>query len=138
HPNVVSVIDCGVDDGECFIAMEYVDGVDLRSAMLAHGGPLWPALTSALIADACAGLHHAHQAGVVHRDVSPDNIMVDRKGRVRLLDFGVARAESTELTTLSGMRKGKARYMAPEYLQRHEATPQSDVYAMGLTLQELL
>src|SRR5262249_54527627 len=75
---------------------------------------------------------------VVHRDIAPDNIMVDVGGRVRLVDFGVARADTNEVTTQTGLRKGKARYMSPEYLLEHEATPKSDVYAMGATLWELV
>lgn len=146
HPNIVRVFDGGELDGDWYLAMEYIDGIDLRNAIEAHGGPLWPALAAKLVADGCAGLHYAHTLKdphgkplkVVHRDVAPDNLMVDRKGQVRLVDFGIARAESTEVTTRTGMRKGKVRYMAPEYLRDHHADACSDVYSMGATLFELV
>ncbi len=146
HPNVVRVLDQGNVDDDWYLVLELIDGLDLRTSMDLHSGPLKPSFAAALIADACAGLHYAHTLtnlngellNVVHRDVSPDNIMVDVEGRVRLVDFGIARADISEVTTQTGLRKGKARYMSPEYLLDHEATPKSDVYAMGATLWELV
>lgn len=146
HPNVVRVLDWGQLGTDWFLVMELIDGLDLRTCIDLHGGPLLPPLAAALIADACAGLHYAHTLStvtgqplnIVHRDVAPDNIMVDVEGHVRLLDFGIARADFSEVTTQTGLRKGKARYMSPEYLLDHEATPKSDVYAMGATLWELV
>lgn len=146
HPNIVRVFDGGRVGDDWFLAMEYIDGIDLRNALEAHGGPLWPAIAAVLVADACVGLQYAHtlkdKAGkplkVVHRDISPDNLMVDRTGRVRLVDFGIARAETTEATTQTGLRKGKVRYMAPEYVNEHRADACSDVYAMGAALFELV
>lgn len=146
HPNIVRVLDSGQNDEDWFIVMELIDGLDLRACLEMHGGPLLPALAAALIADACAGLHYAHTLtkvtgeplNIVHRDVAPDNLMVDVDGRVRLVDFGIARADFSEVTTQTGLRKGKARYMSPEYLLDHEATPKSDVYAMAATLWELV
>jgi serine/threonine-protein kinase len=146
HPNIVRLCDAGQVDGDWYLAMEYVEGIDLKSAIAAHGGPLWPAMAAALVADACRGLEYAHtlkgdsgkQLNLVHRDISPDNLMVDRKGHVRLLDFGIARSEDTETTTLTGLRKGKLRYMAPEYALSHVANAQTDVYSMGATLYELV
>lgn len=146
HPNIVRLCDAGQVAGDWYLAMEYVEGIDLRSAIDAHGGPLWPAMAASLVADACKALEYAHTLkgdsgkplNLVHRDISPDNLMVDRKGRVRLLDFGIARSEETETTTLTGLRKGKLRYMAPEYVLDHSVTAQIDVYAMGATLFELV
>jgi serine/threonine-protein kinase len=146
HPNIVHVVDVGQAEGVWYIAMEYVDGIDLRGAIVAHEGPLLPSLAMSLVADACAGLHYAHTLKsaerrplkIVHRDVAPDNLMVDRSGVVRLCDFGIARAETTEATTRTGLRKGKVRYMAPEYLRDHHADPCTDVYSMGATLFELV
>lgn len=146
HPNIVRVFDSGQVEDDWFMAMEYVDGIDLRSAIVSHGGPLWPAMAASLFADAAAGLHAAHSLkgptgaplNLVHRDISPDNLMVDRNGRVRVLDFGVARAEDTEHTTLTGSRKGKVRYMAPEYLVDHRANASTDVYALGASLFEVV
>lgn len=146
HPNIVRVFDGGRVGDDWFLAMEFIDGIDLRNAIEMHGGPLWPAIAAALVADACIGLQYAHtlkdKAGkplkIVHRDISPDNLMVDRHGRVRLVDFGIARAETTEATTQTGLRKGKVRYMAPEYVNDHHADARSDVYSMGATLFELV
>lgn len=146
HPNIVRVFEAGQVDDDWFMTMEYVDGIDLRSAIVAHGGPLWPAMAASLFADAAAGLHAAHSLkspsgallNLVHRDISPDNLMVDRRGRVRVLDFGVARAADTEHTTLTGSRKGKVRYMAPEYLVDHKASAATDVYALGASLFEVV
>lgn len=146
HPNLVRIFESGQVDGSWYIAMEYVEGLDLRSAIEAHGGPLWPSMAAALLVDACRGLEYAHTLknehgralNLVHRDISPDNLMVDRTGVVRLLDFGIARGDETETTTLTGQRKGKLRYMAPEYVLGHVATPASDVYSMGATLFELV
>jgi serine/threonine protein kinase len=103
-------------------------------------------MAASLVADACKALEYAHTLkgdsgkplNLVHRDISPDNLMVDRKGHVRLLDFGIARSEETETTTLTGLRKGKLRYMAPEYVLDHAVNAQIDVYAMGATLFELV
>lgn len=145
HPNVVSVFDSGRVGDDYFMAMEFIDGLNLRSCLDAHGGPLWPAFAAALVAEACVGLEYAHTLEdehgqplqLVHRDIAPDNLMVSRLGRVKLVDFGIARATLTESTTKTGTRKGKIRYMAPEYMREHLADPSTDVYAMGATLFEL-
>jgi serine/threonine-protein kinase len=141
----VRVFDSGHFDGDYFMAMEYVDGLDLRRCIAGHGGPLWPSFAATLVADACVGLEYAHRfadasgraLNIVHRDISPDNVMVDGEGQVKLVDFGIARGANTEVTTMTGLRKGKLRYMAPEYLLEHLANPKTDVYSMGLTLFEL-
>ena len=156
HPNVVRVFESGILPGgagqhdfpedQYFIAMEYVEGLDLRRCVEAAGGPLAPAVAASIVADACAGLHHAHTmvdaAGallnLVHRDIAPDNLIVDVKGHALLVDFGIARATISEATTKVGERKGKLRYMAPEYATGDDATPASDVYSMGATLFELV
>jgi len=118
HPNIVVVYDFGDHDGRPFMAMEYIDGETLRQR-LARTPPLKIALGLALVEDLCAGLANAHDAGIVHRDIKPDNIMVDRQGVVKLLDFGIARsahAESTHQMTQPGMIMGTYNYMSPEQL----------------------
>jgi len=147
HPNVVHVFDGGVFEDDFFMAMEFIDGLDLRTCVDVHGGPLWPAMAVALVAQACVGLHYAHSLktltgkplNLVHRDISPDNLMVDRSGQVKVVDFGIARAVTTQNTTFTGFRKGKIRYMAPEYMdEQHIADACTDVYALGVTLWELV
>lgn len=155
HPNIVAVYETRClpggehedDDGEdqYYIAMEYIDGLDLRNCLAAADGPLAPGLSAAVIAEACRGLAYAHalsgengaSLNLVHRDIAPDNLLVDRKGRVKIVDFGIARATISEATTKIGERQGKLRYMAPEYMSGEDATPRSDVYSMGATLFEV-
>jgi serine/threonine-protein kinase len=155
HPNIVAVYETRClpggahedDHGEdqYYIAMEYIDGLDLRNCLAASGGPLAPGLSAAIVAEACRGLAYAHalkgadgaSLNLVHRDIAPDNLLVDRKGRVKIVDFGIARATISEATTKIGERQGKLRYMAPEYMSGEDATPRSDVYSMGATLFEL-
>jgi serine/threonine protein kinase len=145
HPNLIELYEVGTVDGEHFMAMEYVDGLHLRQCVEANQGPLPPVLAATIIAEACAGLAYAHNLTddsgqplhLVHRDIAPDNVMVDRSGCVKLVDFGIARTTNTDLTTKAGDRRGKIRYVSPEYLLGAEATPCSDVYSMGGTLFEL-
>ncbi len=145
HPNIARLLDSGKVGEAYFVATEYVDGLDLRSCLEAHGGPLPPRIVAALLADACRGLEHAHSArasdgrslAVVHCNVAPDNVLLDRQGRARLVDFGIARAEDTQLSPRTGLRARRVRYMAPEYVDGQHADERTDVYAMGATLFEL-
>ncbi|MBK7865443.1 MAG: serine/threonine protein kinase [Archangiaceae bacterium] len=148
HPNLVHLFELGEADGTFYQAMEYVHG---RSARALHhelmrvGRPLDPLLAAHLGAQVLHGLHHAHtlllpdgsNAAIVHRDVSADNVLVAADGQVKLLDFGVAKALADE-GTRSGTIKGKWRYTAPEIFLGHPATPQSDLYGVGVMLYELL
>ena len=145
HPNLIELYEVGAVGDEHFMAMEYVDGLHLRQCIEANRGPLSPVLAATMIAEACAGLAYAHdltdESGqplhLVHRDIAPDNVMVDCSGCVKLVDFGIARTTNTDLTTKAGDRRGKVRYVSPEYILGAEATPRSDVYSMGATLFEL-
>ncbi|MBI5543515.1 MAG: protein kinase [Deltaproteobacteria bacterium] len=142
HRNVVRLIDGGRIGDTYFLTMEYVDGLTLRDSLLANGAALQPALAVELIAQACAGLAHAHGVRdedgkpmrMVHRDISPDNLMVDHTGAVRVLDFGIARAACSLATTQVSVRRGKVRFCAPEYLEDGVVDPRIDVYSMGATL----
>jgi len=148
HQNVAQVFEVGEDAGIHYLAMEYVHGQDLR-ALLAKAGsqgtriPLELALTT--VAGAAAGLHHAHERrapdgsalGIVHRDVSPSNIMVGYDGAVKLLDFGIAKAASRSVETQSGIIKGKFAYMAPEQCRGREVDRRSDVFSLGIILYEI-
>ncbi len=131
HPNVCRLYDLVELDGHHFIAMEYVDGEDLAS-LLRRIGRLPGDKALALARDICAGLAAAHDRGVVHRDLKPANVMIDGAGSARITDFGLA--------ALAGDARGFAGtplYMAPEQLAGGEATPRSDIYALGLVLYEL-
>lgn len=137
HPNVVQVFDAGEDDGGLYIVMEYVAGRTLADE-LAADGPLPPDRAVRLILQACAGLAHAHEAGLVHRDVKPHNLLVRPDGTLKVADFGIARAVEAAPLTEIGTVLGTAAYLAPEQAAGEEATAASDVYALGAVLYEAL
>src|SRR5208282_1393943 len=149
HPNVVHAFDFGDIDGELFLAMEYVEGETLsaivRTARERSPGGIPPALVASLIADACEGLHAAHELrdpqtgallNVIHRDVSPHNVMVSYEGHVKLLDFGVAKMDSVDPLTRTGEVKGKTAYMSPEQAMGESLDRRSDLYSLGAVLYE--
>jgi serine/threonine-protein kinase len=154
HPNIVQVYDTGVDNDRHYIVMEYVEGRSCAQLLQARG-PLGAEASVEVGAQACAGLEYAHRQGIIHRDVKPGNLMViggpaGRRGRgsghdpptgemtVKLTDFGIARAaEQTRLTQV-GSVVGTAAYLAPEQARGEEATPASDVYALGVVIYQLL
>lgn len=148
HPNVVQPLDFLVDGDELFVVMEYVHGVALSQLIAAtsRGAPIaWP-VTSAIFSDVLSGLHAAHEAsdemgralGVVHRDVSPQNILVGVDGIARLADFGIAKVMRREEQTEAGTVKGKLAYMPPEQLRGLPLTRQADVFSAGAVLAEAL
>ena len=135
HPNVCRVYDIGEATGELYLSMEYVDGEDL-AGLLKRIGRL-PADKGLDIArKLCAGLAAAHARGVLHRDLKPGNIMIDSRGEVRIMDFGLAAVAEQQLDA-ADVRSGTPAYMAPEQLEGREATTRSDIYALGLVLYEL-
>ncbi len=149
HPNVVATLDALAEGGELLLVMEYVAGeslAGLRRAAAKRGRRIPIAVAVRVAADALYGLHAAHAAngpdgeplGIVHRDVSPQNVLVGTDGLARVLDFGIAKATSVAQTTRSGGLKGKIRYMAPEQLREEPVTPRTDVYALSVVLWELL
>jgi serine/threonine-protein kinase len=150
HPNVVPVLDVVVESNEVILVQEYVHGVPLDRLMRgwhARGeGPMPLGIAVAIIGGVLAGLHAAHETkdelerplDIVHRDVSPQNIMVSVDGIPRLLDFGIARAQSNAHVTREGLFKGKVAYMAPEQLKAEGVTRQADLYAAGVVFWELL
>ena len=140
HPNIVVVFDFGEHEGRPFMAMEYIDGETL-SRRLSRTPPLKLALGLAIVEDLCAGLASAHDAGIVHRDIKPDNIMMDRQGVLKLLDFGIARnahAESTHQMTQPGMIMGTYNYMSPEQLLGEMVDKRSDIFAVGAVLYQVI
>jgi serine/threonine-protein kinase len=149
HPNVVSMLDIVSKEGEAFLVMDYVEGVSLASlvrACAAIDEPVPPPVAAAIVAQALHGLHAAHEArnesgemlNLVHRDVSPHNVLVGVDGVARVADFGVAKAIGRQQTTRDGSIKGKLGYMAPEQLAGRAVTRKADVFAAGVVLWELL
>ncbi|HYX86103.1 MAG TPA: serine/threonine-protein kinase [Gaiellales bacterium] len=137
HPNIVPLFDAGEHDGRPFIVMEYVKGETLADT-LAREGRLPPDRVVDIGRQCCAGLAFAHDAGLVHRDVKPQNLLVTRDGVVKIADFGVAWALDQTRLTLTGSIVGTARYLAPEQTGGDQITPAADVYALGVVLYELL
>jgi serine/threonine-protein kinase len=134
HPNVCRVYDIGQMDGMPYISMEYVDGEDLSSLLTRIGRlPADKAIEAAR--KLCAGLAAAHDRGVIHRDLKPQNIMINKRGEVVIMDFGLA-AVAAQLTGQES-RNGTPAYMSPEQLKGAEVTARSDIYALGLVLYEL-
>jgi serine/threonine-protein kinase len=146
HPNIVDVLDFGQLEGRYFIAMEYVPGLSLRVAhrrMVAAGGRLPILATLHILRDVCEALHHMHELadssgplGLLHRDLSPDNIILSTSGTAKLIDFGAARA--TARTPPSRLFVGKYRYAAPERIRHAGEDCRSDVYSVGVILYECL
>ncbi|MFY0564257.1 protein kinase domain-containing protein [Archangium lansingense] len=150
HPNIVQIFDFGESEGSYFLAMEYIDGPSLRTLIkraAAQGKPLPPEVCARIISLACEGLAFAHDftdpetgeaQGLIHRDVSPDNILLSRQGAVKVVDFGIAKATGQSRKTESGVVKGKLPYMPPEQLRAKPLDRRADVYALGVVLYELL
>src|SRR4051812_10151966 len=137
HPNVVRVYDFGHDpDGRPFIVMEYLEGGSLAEA-LARDGALTPARVVAVARDCCAGLAYAHAAGLVHRDLKPQNLLLDLDGCVKIADFGIARTLDGTSLTLTGSVLGTAGYLAPEQAGGAQVTAAADIYGLGVTLHQL-
>ncbi len=149
HPNVVQIFDFGQTDGLYYIAMEFIDGPNLRALNKAARetvGPISLPLCARIISLAAEGLGYAHdlknQQGqvmnLVHRDISPDNVLVSRTGGVKVVDFGIAKASTQPHLTKSGVIKGKLAYMPPEQLAREPLDRRADIFALGVVLYELV
>lgn len=137
HPNVVAVFDTGEEDGQPYIVLEYVEGVTLAEEV--HRRRTLPADEVAELGrQACAGLAHAHAAGLVHRDVKPHNLLLRSDGVLKVADFGIARGGAGHTLTQAGTLLGTAAYIAPEVVRGERATAASDLYGLGAVLYELL
>jgi serine/threonine-protein kinase len=138
HPNVVNVFDCGAEGGRRFILLEYVEGQSL-AALLREGGPLAPARAARWAQEACLGLEVIHAAGLVHRDVKPENLLVTRDGRLKIADFGVSVDVARTLhLTATGNVVGTPLYMSPEQARGKKVDARSDLYSLGVTLYHML
>lgn len=148
HPHIGQVYELGEVNGEHFIAMELIDGLSLEDVIqqYAQSGPIPAELAARLMVNILDALEYAHRAndrdgkplGIVHRDVTPSNILISNDGIAKLVDFGVAKATKHRTATQSGAIKGKYAYMSPEQISGQEITPQSDIFALGITFFELL
>ena len=139
HPHVLGVYDAVVD-GESeshWLVMEYVDGADL-GRLVRDRGPLTPDQAAPLLAQAADALAAAHAAGIVHRDVKPSNILLDRAGQVKIADFGIARLASDATLTQTGFVLGSPAYLAPEVAAGGRADEAADVWSLGATLVHVL
>ncbi len=139
HPNVVAVFDQGTDGAEVFLAMEFIRGRTLRDLIRAEA-PVSPARAFALFEPMVAALAAAHREGLIHRDVKPENVLLADDGRIKVADFGLAKAVSadTQHTATGGVLIGTVSYLAPELVVEGRADPRADVYAAGVVLYELL
>ena len=138
HPNIVSVYDWGEEGGTYYIVMEYVEGRSLAQ-ILRDEGPLLPDRAADVTTDIASALGFAHRHGVIHRDVKPGNVLISPLGQVKVTDFGIARAVSTqENLTQTGTVMGTATYFSPEQARGESVDPRSDVYSLGVVLYELL
>ncbi len=141
HPNIVAIHDFGTSDGLYFLLMEYVDGANLRQAI--RSGALTASQALAIVPQICDALQYAHENGVVHRDVKPENILLDRAGRVRIADFGLAkivqRTPVDVTLTRAGQVMGTLHYMAPEQYRTPDAVDhRADIYSLGVVFYEML
>ena len=137
HPNIVAIFDTGIDGDVAYIIMELVPGRPLRDMLRANGQ--LPVMRAVAIAAAVAdALDYAHQAGIVHRDVKPGNILVGDDGRVKVTDFGIAKAAAGHDLTEAGTMLGTAKYLAPEQVAGKPQDRRSDVYGLGVVLYEML
>ena len=146
HPNVVAVLDVEQVDDHLLLVLDYIEGASLADILAVKGRPLPPRLAVRIALDACAGLRAAHEltnaAGkplhIVHRDVSPQNLLVGIDGVSRLTDFGIAKSAQHASTTTTGALKGKLAYMAPEYVDGEQPDQRSDVFGLGVVIWEAL
>jgi serine/threonine protein kinase len=142
HPGIVTVHDFGESGGFCYLIMEYVDGANLRQAMRA--GRFTPEQALGIVPVMCDALQYAHSQGVLHRDIKPENILIDARGRVKIVDFGIAKILDEKggdslLLTHSGARLGTAPYMAPEQIEKPASVDhRADIYSLGVVFYEML
>ena len=135
HPNIVTIYDIGNAGDVVYMAMEFVQGSELTS--LLDGRVVDPAQALDIGAQIADGLAYAHERGVVHRDVKPANIMVERGGRAKIMDFGIARMRSSDVKTQTGILLGSPKYMAPEQLLGRGVDHRCDIFALGVVLYEM-
>ncbi|HTC56247.1 MAG TPA: protein kinase, partial [Candidatus Sulfotelmatobacter sp.] len=137
HKNVVRIFDLGTADGRKFITMDFIEGNDLKS-MINDRGKIPPVEAVPIVQQICLGLEAAHTEGVVHRDLKPQNVMVDDAGRVWLMDFGLARSMELSGLTRTGVLMGTPDYMSPEQARAEKVDARSDLFSVGIIFFEML
>lgn len=137
HPNIVAIRDIGEEDGQQFLVMEYVDGADLKKYIHDHG-PLSNEEVIRIMRQVLSAMTLAHQKGIIHRDLKPQNVLLTKDGRAKVTDFGIAVAFAETSLTQTNSMLGSVHYLSPEQARGSKATIQSDIYAMGIMLFEML
>ena len=137
HENVCQMYDINEEEGTHYITMEYVPGEDLKS-FISRSGLLTVGKAISIAKQVCEGLSEAHRLGVVHRDLKPQNIMIDKEGNARIMDFGIARSIKGKGITGAGMMIGTPEYMSPEQVEGKEVDQKSDIYSLGVNLYEMV
>ncbi len=138
HPNIVPIYDLGrSEDGTYYMAMEYVSGGTLKERIVGRG-PLKPRIAASMALQIAEALAIAHEKGVIHRDIKPQNVLMTETGDLKVADFGIARAASATVLTQTGFVLGTANYMSPEQTMGQEVDPKSDLYSLGVVLYEML
>ncbi len=138
HPNIVPIYDLGrSEDGVYYMAMEYVSGGTLKERIVRRG-PLKPHIAASMALQIAEALAIAHEKGVIHRDIKPQNVLMTETGDLKVADFGIARAASATVVTQTGFVLGTANYMSPEQTMGKEVDPRSDLYSLGVVLYEML
>ncbi len=137
HPHIVNVYDVGQDGDLYYIVMEYIDGTNLKE-VINREAPLGTAQALEIGAQICDAIGYAHSHNLIHRDVKPQNVLIDRKGRVKVTDFGIAKSQGDATLTQTGVTLGTVHYFSPEQARGLAAMPQSDIYSIGVVVYEML
>src|SRR5205823_2053636 len=137
HPNIVNVYDVGQDGDIYFIVMEYQSGDSLKE-LITRSAPLPTDTAVSIAAQILAGVEYAHRSGLIHRDIKPQNVLITQDGGVKVTDFGIAKSVSDLGLTEAGLALGTAHYFSPEQAKGERVVPQSDIYAVGVSLYEML
>jgi len=136
HPNIITIHEVAEYENRPYIAMEYVEGESLKKLITKKDLSINKVINMAM--QICEGLSKAHQSGIVHRDVKPQNILIDKDGRVRILDFGLAKLKKDAMLTQPGSTVGTVAYMSPEQAQGMEVDQRSDIFSFGVVLYEMI
>ena len=136
HPNIVTIYDVGVHEGKSFIAMEFVGGKTLREIINRDELTIERIINISI--QICEGINEAHSKGIIHRDIKPENIIIDEKGRVKILDFGLARIEGKSQLTKDGSTLGTVKYMSPEQIRNEKVDQRTDIWSVGVMLYEMI
>lgn len=138
HPNIVKVFDISVSDDMQYIVMEYIDGITLKTYIDQRGEPLTYKETVHFVSQILRALQHAHDKGIVHRDIKPQNIMLLEDGTLKVMDFGIARLSRSESHTVTDQAIGSVHYISPEQAKGDLTDPRADIYSLGITMYEML